>query len=448
MQTTQTGLDLYQNPLIKANTAVSDFTVRDLLDPKQTVSLYLVLQPNDVEKLRPLTRLFISTMMSKLVRDMDFGEGGGTTNVVKQRLLLMLDEFPQLRKMEQIENQLAICAGYGVKICIVAQNIGQLNQLYTKENGIAANCHVQIYFTPADNDSARMLSDKLGDATITTNSVSSSGKLFEKNTSVSENARKLMTPDEASRMDEEKELVFVTGKRPIFADKIRFYKEPYFVKRVSVKAPPFSDTCTEVKDYDQLFAIHEPERRSQEEKRRKVELARKKAEMAQQQAAEVKENSGQQEEKAKNKVPKAAAEIQEPVQQEARAENEDLPDNAPVQPTEEERKQEAEAFAKAAVCVSSQAHGRPVKQEKEAEHGEEAGKAENTEADRPEESQSTNNSRAEGAGQPAEPSEERPRPESENTVAVSPDEEGDDDDDDFADDADWQSFQQSQKQVG
>ena len=448
MQTTQTGLDLYQNPLIKANTAVSDFTVRDLLDPKQTVSLYLVLQPNDVEKLRPLTRLFISTMMSKLVRDMDFGEGGGTTNVVKQRLLLMLDEFPQLRKMEQIENQLAICAGYGVKICIVAQNIGQLNQLYTKENGIAANCHVQIYFTPADNDSARMLSDKLGDATITTNSVSSSGKLFEKNTSVSENARKLMTPDEASRMDEEKELVFVTGKRPIFADKIRFYKEPYFVKRVSVKAPPFSDTCTEVKDYDQLFAIHEPERRSQEEKRRKVELARKKAEMAQQQAAEVQENSGQQEEKAKNKVPKAEAEIQEPVQPETRAENEALSYNAPAQPTEEERKQEAEAFAKAAVCVSSQAHGRPVKQEKEAEHGEEAGKAENTEADRPEESQSTNNSRAEGAGQPAEPSEERPRSESENTVAVSLDEEGDDDDDDFADDADWQSFQQSQKQVG
>ena len=448
MQTTQTGLDLYQNPLIKANTAVSDFTVRDLLDPKQTVSLYLVLQPNDVEKLRPLTRLFISTMMSKLVRDMDFGEGGGTTNVVKQRLLLMLDEFPQLRKMEQIENQLAICAGYGVKICIVAQNIGQLNQLYTKENGIAANCHVQIYFTPADNDSARMLSDKLGDATITTNSVSSSGKLFEKNTSVSENARKLMTPDEASRMDEEKELVFVTGKRPIFADKIRFYKEPYFVKRVSVKAPPFSDTCTEVKNYDQLFAIHEPERRSQEEKRCKVELARKKAEMAQQQAAEVQENSGQQEEKAKNKVPKAAAEIQESVQPETRAENEALSYNAPAQPTEEEKKQEAEAFAKAAVCVSSQAHGRPVKQEKEAEHGEEAGKAENTEADRPQESQGADNSRAEGVGQPAEPSEERARPESENTVAVSLDEEGDDDDDDFADDADWQSFQQSQKQVG
>lgn len=445
MQTTQTGLDLYQNPLIKANTAVSDFTVRDLLDPKQAVSLYLVLQPNDVEKLRPLTRLFISTMMSKLVRDMDFGEGGGTTNVVKQRLLLMLDEFPQLRKMEQIENQLAICAGYGVKICIVAQNIGQLNQLYTKENGIAANCHVQIYFTPADNDSARMLSDKLGDATIATSSVSSSGRLFEKNTSVSENARKLMTPDEASRMDEEKELVFVTGKRPIYADKIRFFKEPYFVKRVSVKAPPFSDTCTEVKDYDQLFAIHEPERRAQEEKRRKVELARKKAEMAQQQEAEALADSGQQEEKAKNKVPDAEPEKQ-PVSQ--TEENGKAAAAEPMQPTAEERKQEAEAFAKEAVCVSCQAHGKPVPQTKEEDFEKEAGNAERTEAHRPEEPQNADNRRAEGAGQPAEPFEERARSEGAYPIEALADEGDDEDDDEFADDADWQKFQQDQKQVG
>ena len=453
MQTTQTSLDLYQNPLIKANTAISDFTVRDLLDPKQTVSLYLVLQPNDVEKLRPLTRLFISTMMSKLVRDMDFGEGGGTTNVVKQRLLLMLDEFPQLRKMEQIENQLAICAGYGVKICIVAQNIGQLNQLYTKENGIAANCHVQIYFTPADNDSARMLSDKLGEATITTNSVSSSGKLFEKNTSVSENARKLMTPDEASRMDEEKELVFVTGKRPIFADKIRFYKEPYFVKRVSVKAPPFSDTCTEVKNYDQLFAIHEPERRAQEEKKRKVEEARMRAEEAM-----------LEEEKAKNKVTKVGEKVEaaEPEQQKTvpaekvpeKVETEaEVPTFKIEMPTEEEKKQEAEVFAREAICVSRQPHKRPrpLPQDSLKEEEDETAKsgAESAEPGQPEESQAEDHSRAEGPGEHSEPVEERPRPESADKVVVPVFDDGEDDDDeDFADDEDWQSFQQNQKQVG
>jgi hypothetical protein len=385
-------------------------------------------------------------MMSKLVRDMDFGEGGGTTNVVKQRLLLMLDEFPQLRKMEQIENQLAICAGYGVKICIVAQNIGQLNQLYTKDNGIAANCHVQIYYTPADNDSARMLSDKLGDATITTSSVSSSGKLFEKNTSVSENARKLMTPDEASRMDEKKELVFVTGKRPIFADKIRFYEESYFVKRVSVKAPPFSDTCTEVKDYSQLFAIHEPERRTQEEKRRKVELARLEAEKALQPEAET------QEEKAKNKVPEAKNKVvgtvpenQSNVEMGAEPESEAQAVSEPVELTEEERKQEAEAFAKAAICVSRQPHRRPRPMTQEAANEKEAGNTEIAQPDRPEEPQDEDHSGTQGAGQPAEPFEERPRPEGADKIALSADEGDDEDEDDVPDDEDWQNYQESKK---
>ena len=116
--------------------------------------------------------------------------------------------------------------------------------------------------------------------------------------------------------------------------------------------------------------------------------------------------------------------------------------------TEEERKQEAEAFAKAAICVSRQPHRRPRPMTQEAADEKEAGNTEIAQPDRPEEPQDEDHSGTQGAGQPAEPFEERPRPESENTVAVSLDEEGDDDDDDFADDADWQSFQQSQKQVG
>ena len=74
LQTAQTAMAVYQDPLIRKNTAVSDFTLRDLLDPRQEVSLYLVLQPNDIDKLRPILRLFVNTMLSKLVRDMEFEE--------------------------------------------------------------------------------------------------------------------------------------------------------------------------------------------------------------------------------------------------------------------------------------------------------------------------------------------------------------------------------------
>ena len=284
MQTAQTSMAVYQDPLIRQNTAVSDFTLRDLLDPSQEVSLYLVLQPNDIDKLRPILRLFVNTMLAKLVRDMEFarkedakkGAAAKKEKPKKQRLLLMLDEFPQLGKLESIEKSLAICAGYGVKICIVAQSMGQLNKIYTKDNAIPGNCHVQIYFTPTLEDgggTAKTLSDTLGDKTIHSYSKSDNGKVFQSSTSTSNMARKLMTPDEVRRMPADRELVFVAGFRPVYGKKIRYYEQKYFMDRV-LDPPLFSDTATQIQSYAQLFAVHAAERRKIEARQEEVARAR------------------------------------------------------------------------------------------------------------------------------------------------------------------------------
>lgn len=275
LSSAKTPLALYQDPLIKKNTAVSDFCFRDLMNPEQAVSLYMVLQPNDIDKLRPVTRLFVNTMIAKTVRDMKFD-----SDVKKQRLLLMLDEFPQLKKMETIGNTLAICAGYGVKICIVVQNITQLNEIYTKDgaNKILSNSQVQIYMTPSEYDTAKVLSDTLGDKTIQTHSKSNNGLFKDGSTSTSEQSRKLMNPDEIMRMDKDRnQLVLVQGGKPIMARKIRWYKEPYFKKRAFVISPPlYSDICTEIKDYNQLFGIHAMEVADIKERQAKVNEERMK----------------------------------------------------------------------------------------------------------------------------------------------------------------------------
>ena len=59
-------------------------------------------------------------MLQKLIRDMKFDTSGGAS--MKQRLLLLLDEFPQLGNLKAMELALAVCAGYGIKVCIVAHN--------------------------------------------------------------------------------------------------------------------------------------------------------------------------------------------------------------------------------------------------------------------------------------------------------------------------------------
>ena len=275
--TVQTALGLYQDSLVRANTSVSDFALRDLLNPSQAVSLFYVVQPPDIPKVKPLTRLFVNMMLSKLVRDMDYD----SPVQKKQRLLMLFDEFPQLGKLADIENTLAICRSYGIKICIVAQDLNQIYQIYTKENGIMGNTQTQIYYAPTNFDTARAISDRLGDRTITTHNISHNGKMFERNVSDSETGRKLMKPEEIMSMPKDKEIVF-TGDTPVYAGKIRWWKEPFFLQRAydpdhptnKMKPLPFSDTCTPVQTFDQLFAIHAAEGRKTEEKIRAVQAAR------------------------------------------------------------------------------------------------------------------------------------------------------------------------------
>ena len=318
MQTAQTALALYQNPVVQKNTEVSDFCIKDLLSPKDTVSLYLCMHSNEVQTLKPLSRLLINTMLHKLVRDIKFDTSGGAK--MKQRLLLMLDEFPQLGNLKSMELALAVCAGYGIKVCIVAQDVNQLNKEYTKDNSIASNCHVHIYFTPnldSGAATAASISKNLGKKTIKTVSHSDGGGLGKGSNSESFTGRDLMTPDEVSHMSSERELVFVAGHRPIYGNKLRYYLQPFFTERLSryqeiyihehgceeacakytkdgkhdcarcVKEfkepqgkvaipcptyPLYSDSVTKVLSYEDLFAVNASEKSERDEKARAVRL--------------------------------------------------------------------------------------------------------------------------------------------------------------------------------
>lgn len=256
--TATTALTLYQNPVVQRNTEVSDFCIRDLLNPAQEVSLYLVMEPKDIQILKPLSRLFINTMLDKLVRDMKFELNSKTK---KQRLLLMLDEFPQLGNMQKVELSLAICAGYGIKMCIVSQDVNQLNKEYTKDNSIGSNCHVHIYFTPnldSGGATAEAISKMLGKKTITTVSHSDGGGGFFKGSdSSSQTGRELLTPDEVMKLPADEEIVFIAGNKPVKGKKLRYYEHNFFTDKISDNPmPTYSDKCTSVATYDDLFRIH------------------------------------------------------------------------------------------------------------------------------------------------------------------------------------------------
>ncbi|MGF6906829.1 type IV secretory system conjugative DNA transfer family protein [Fusobacterium sp. PH5-44] len=232
-----TNLEVFATPTIARNIQDSDFRVADLMNHEYPVSLYFVTPPSDI----PITGVLMKILLTQIIyintKEMSFSADGQNTNY-KHRLMLLIDEFPTLGRMDLLHRGLAFVAGYGIKPFLICQDIAQLNSIYGENNSIASNCRVDIYYTPNETKTAKIISEQLGDKTITKINKSWSGiKWFSKwNYSESEMARKLMTPAEITQMSGDRTLIFVTGQKPIFGIKARWYQEEKFKRRQKIGA--------------------------------------------------------------------------------------------------------------------------------------------------------------------------------------------------------------------
>src|SRR5205807_1322708 len=97
-------LNLYRDPVVVRNTETSDFAVQDLMHAEAPVSLYLTIPPADIHRTRPLLRLLLHQIVSRLTEAMDFADGR-TVAGYRHPLLLMLDEFPTLGRMDVLASE-------------------------------------------------------------------------------------------------------------------------------------------------------------------------------------------------------------------------------------------------------------------------------------------------------------------------------------------------------
>ena len=56
-------LAVYRDPVVARNVSRSEFRIRDLMHHEQAVSLYILTQPNDKTRLRPLVRVMVSMIV-------------------------------------------------------------------------------------------------------------------------------------------------------------------------------------------------------------------------------------------------------------------------------------------------------------------------------------------------------------------------------------------------
>jgi type IV secretion system protein VirD4 len=246
LSTAMSFLGLYRDPVVAEVTRRCDWRIGDIVAGDLPATLYLVVPPSDINRTKPLIRLILNQIGRRLTEDLQ-------AKAERRRLLLMLDEFPALGRLDFFESALAFMAGYGIKSFLIAQSLNQIEKAYGPNNSILDNCHVRVSFATNDERTAKRVSDALGMATEMKAMKNYAGSrlspwLGHLMVSRSETARPLLTPGEVMQLPPTDEIVMVSGVHPIRAKKARYYEDTRLQERIL--PPPVPARSTERRSDD------------------------------------------------------------------------------------------------------------------------------------------------------------------------------------------------------
>lgn len=236
LSTAMSFLGLYRDPVVAEVTRRCDWRIADLIADPKPATLYLVVPPSDISRTKPLIRLVLNQIGRRLTEDLHAKDR-------RHRVLMMLDEFPALGRLDFFESALAFMAGYGLKSFLIAQSLNQIEKAYGPNNSILDNCHVRVSFATNDERTAKRVSDALGTATEMKAMRNYAGHrlspwLGHLMVSRSETARPLLTPGEVMQLPPTDEIVMAAGVHPIRAKKARYYEDRRFTERVLPSPDP------------------------------------------------------------------------------------------------------------------------------------------------------------------------------------------------------------------
>ena len=257
LSTAMSFLGLYRDPVVAQVTRRCDWRIADLTGEEKPASLYLVVPPSDISRTKPLIRLILNQIGRRLTEDLH-AKGR------RHRVLLMLDEFPALGRLDFFESALAFMAGYGLKSFLIAQSLNQIEKAYGANNSILDNCHVRVSFSTNDERTAKRVSDAFGIATEMRAMKNYAGHrlapwLGHLMVSRQETARPLLTPGEVMQLPPDDEIVMLAGIPPLRAKKARYFEDRRLTERVlPVPKPSDPGDKPRADDWSALSPVRSP----------------------------------------------------------------------------------------------------------------------------------------------------------------------------------------------
>ncbi|MEO1710369.1 MAG: type IV secretory system conjugative DNA transfer family protein, partial [Pseudomonadota bacterium] len=188
------------------------------------VTIYLCLPAMRMGTCNRWFRLFVNLALAEMER---------VTTKPSPPVLFCLDEFPVLGHMQSLENAAGQVAGFGVKLWIIVQDLGQLKALYKERwQTFLGNAGLIQLFGLNDLETLEWVSKRLGTTSLIVRNKSevsdrdatSSGRL---GATWSLQTQSLLTVDEIARLFGRydplcRQLVLISGFDPIVLQRINY----------------------------------------------------------------------------------------------------------------------------------------------------------------------------------------------------------------------------------
>lgn len=228
---------------LKAATADSDFDLRTF--PHRAETVFLVVPPDKMKVQGTWLRLMIAAFTDAFRKARPRGQVRG---------MMLIDELPALGRIPDLPTDLATMSGYGLDYTLIVQDVGQLEAIYDKKaRTIMANCAWKWMCNVRDYDTAKYVSDTLGQRTIATATVNEGSGTS--GTTYGEMGRSLLTPDEVMRrLGRDRAIVLPPEGRPYqvwgvdywrILDEFQLYADTsmkvYYQPRLAFDPNPYHD---------------------------------------------------------------------------------------------------------------------------------------------------------------------------------------------------------------
>ncbi|WP_248307728.1 type IV secretory system conjugative DNA transfer family protein [Bosea sp. AS-1] len=152
------AMSLWNNGLISAATETSDFDIRELRRTPMTIFIGCTIA--ELSIFRPLIRILFQQIHDLLMVKIPGDDE-------PHQLLLMLDEFYHVGRMDSLISKITISAGYGFRMAIVMQDLAQLDELYGKNTRVTtvSGSQIKLFIQINDLETSEFVSEMLGETT-------------------------------------------------------------------------------------------------------------------------------------------------------------------------------------------------------------------------------------------------------------------------------------------